>query len=71
MREVIDKLELNPIEKIHLCLTKNHVEYIPEDNEVLIFNKLKETINNMKITYEEKICHDTITDELIVMSLIF
>lgn len=71
IQEILRVLKLKPTETIKLCLTTNHVEYIPEKNEIVQYNKLKKDINEIKKKYEETISQTALTDELIIMSHIF
>ena len=71
IKKIQNKLGLYPIDRIQLCYTQNHIEYIPECNEVLKFNKLKEKIDILKKQYENHIFQKLVRDELMLISLIF
>lgn len=53
IKYTLDNLDLIPQHKIRLQLTQNHVEYIPEDDEIEVFDNLKKEINNSKLIYDD------------------
>jgi hypothetical protein len=55
---ILNSLELNPEETIRLHLTPNHVEYMPEDNELEIFENLTKKSNIDKLIYDEIIAQN-------------
>ena len=71
IKKIQNSLGLYPKETIKLCYTPNHLEYIPENTEIIIFNKLKEKIKNMKKKYEEVICEKIVREELMLITSIF
>ena len=62
IKYTLDSLDLISIHKIRLQLTQNHVEYIPEDNEIEVFENLKKKINNDKLIYDETLYINNILD---------
>ena len=70
IKDLLNFLELEPTERIKLCLTTNHVEYIPENCEKMIFDKLKQKICNLQKIYNENNYYNKLIEELIVMSCI-
>ena len=55
IKYALDESELNPEERIRLHLTKYHVEYLPEDNEIEIFENFKKKLNFIKESYDDMI----------------
>lgn len=55
IKYALDESELNPEERIILHLTKYHVEYMPEDNEIEIFENLKKKLKFTKESYDNTI----------------
>lgn len=53
IKDLLNKLGLPILETINLKITKNHVEFQPDENEIEIFEKLKRRINSSKVIYEE------------------
>lgn len=51
-----------PEQFIHLKHTKGHVEYIPEYNEMTIYNQCKKNINTTKRMYEEYLCTEQLCE---------
>jgi len=53
IKDTLNILKLKPNEKIRLHLTPNHVEYLPQNNEIEIFENLKKNITIKKDIYDE------------------
>lgn len=62
IKYTLDNLDLIPQHKIRLQLTQNHVEYIPENDEIEVFENFKKEINNDKLIYNERLMFDNMID---------
>ncbi len=67
IKNIMDTLGLDPTETIKLYYTPNHVEYLPENHELELFNKIKREITEIKLVYEEGVFQKITRDEFMLM----